>query len=98
MPRTTLDVDAPILKELKKLQKREKKSLGRLATELLAQALKERGRGPKPPPFRWISQPMGLKIDLTDKEALYSILDADLIRRLYPERFPPERNDNDLSE
>lgn len=88
MPRTTLDIDAPILRELKKLQKREKKSLGRLATELLAHALKERTRRTARPRLEWISQPMGMKIDITDKDALYEALDEDLIRKLYPERFP----------
>ena len=34
--RTTLDIDGPILRELKKLQIKEGKSLGRLVSDLLA--------------------------------------------------------------
>ena len=37
--RTTVDIDDPVLKDLKKLQKREGKSLGRLISDLLAQAI-----------------------------------------------------------
>jgi hypothetical protein len=29
------------------------------------------------PPFRWISRLMKALIDLTDKEAVYAVLDAD---------------------
>jgi predicted nucleic acid-binding protein len=39
MPRTTVDIDAPVLRDLKRLQKQEGKSLGRLVSDLLAQAL-----------------------------------------------------------
>ena len=39
MPRTTIDIDAPILRDLKRRQKQEGKSLGRLVSDLLAQAL-----------------------------------------------------------
>ena len=36
--RTTLDIDDPVLRELKELQTREGKSLGRLVSDLLARA------------------------------------------------------------
>ena len=39
--RTTLDIDDPVLRELKRLQTKEGKSLGRLVSDLLARALKE---------------------------------------------------------
>ena len=39
--RTTLDIDDPIVRELKRLREKEGKSLGRLASDLLARALKE---------------------------------------------------------
>jgi hypothetical protein len=32
--RTTLDIDDPVLKEIKRLQRREGKSLGRLVSDL----------------------------------------------------------------
>jgi hypothetical protein len=42
--RTTINIDDPILKGLKRLQNREGKPLGRLVSDLLAQALATRGR------------------------------------------------------
>jgi hypothetical protein len=74
--RTTVDIDAPILKDLKKLQKKEGKSLGRLISDLLAQAIGERKsvKAPAKPP-QWISKAMGARIDLADLEALYSTME-----------------------
>lgn len=76
MARTTLDIDTPLLEELKKIQGKEKKSLGALVSQLLAEALTHRSR-PKPAPreFRWVSRAMGARIDISDKEALYAALD-----------------------
>lgn len=73
--RTTIDIDPPILKELKRLQKAEGKSLGRLASELLAQALADRRKPKDAAEFRWISPPMGGMVDLADKEAIYQTMD-----------------------
>lgn len=74
--RTTVNIDDPILKELKRVQKKKGTSLGRLISDLLAQALREsRARGAKPKPAAWISRRMGARIDLADKEALYAALD-----------------------
>ena len=75
--RTTLDIDDPILKDLKRLQRREGKSLGRLVSDLLAQALAtRRGALPAPPPpFQWIAKPMDARVDLADKHALLDALD-----------------------
>lgn len=75
--RTTLDIDAPVLADLKRLKEREGKSLGRLASDLLAKALAEHRQPRSAARSRWHSQPMGLKIDILDKEALYEILDRD---------------------
>ena len=76
--RTTIDLDAPILRELKRLQKREGSSLGRLVSDLVAQALGARKAShPGQPPFRWISRPMGARVDLGDKDAVRALLDRD---------------------
>lgn len=74
--RTTVDIDDPILKDLKKIQQKESKSLGRLISELLAQALGERkaAKG-STRPSRWISRAMGARIDLADREALYAAME-----------------------
>ncbi len=83
MSRTTLDIASPVLKELKELQKAEGRSLGSLVSQLLAEALAQRrsGRPGSRPTFRWVSRPMKARIDLSDKEAVYAILDADESRR-----------------
>jgi hypothetical protein len=74
--RTTIDIDDPILKEIKRLQRREGKSLGRLVSDLLAQSLAEARRVPKSAPqFRWIAKPMAARIDLGDKHALLDAMD-----------------------
>lgn len=76
--RTTVDLDLPILRELKRLQKVERKSLGRLVSDLLAQALAaRRARGASRPAFQWVSRPMNARIDLADKDALHAALDHD---------------------
>lgn len=76
MPRTTVDIDAPILRDLKRLQKREGTSLGRLVSDLLAQALGARATAPRTTrAFSWISRPMGARVDLADKEAVQAVLD-----------------------
>ena len=76
MPRTTVDIDAPILQDLKRLQRREGKSLGRLISDLLASALRQHDARSSPPAsFRWIARPMRAQIDVADKEALYAALD-----------------------
>jgi hypothetical protein len=74
--RTTVDIEDPVLKELKRLQKKEGKSLGRLISDLLAQAIGERksAKTPASPP-QWISKDMGARVDLADPEALYSAME-----------------------
>jgi hypothetical protein len=74
--RTTIDIDDPILKEIKELQRREGKSLGRLVSDLLAHALVDARTAPKSAPqFHWISKPMGARVDLGDKHALLDAMD-----------------------
>lgn len=76
--RTTLDLEKPVLDGLKRLQKQEKTSLGKLASRLLSEALRHReGQGcSKAAPLPWIAADLGATIDLADKEALYRALDA----------------------
>ena len=73
--RTTLDIDEPILRELKRLRAKEGKSLGRLASDLLARALKEDAALPADPPPTWIAKPMGARVNLSDKDAVYHALE-----------------------
>lgn len=74
--RTTLDIDDPILHDLKRLKAREGKSLGRLVSDLLAQALNARAAvSADTPRSVWIAKPMHARIDLADKEAVHRALD-----------------------
>ena len=74
--RTTVDIDDPILKEVKRLRTAEGKSLGRLISDLLAQALQKRkAAGGTTEAIRWVSKGMGARIDLADKEALFAALE-----------------------
>lgn len=73
MPRTTVDIDASILRELKKRQRREHKPLGQLVSELLAQAIAS-DESPRPP-FTWVTGDLRPRVDLEDKDAIWAILD-----------------------
>ena len=78
MPRTTINLDASVLRDLKRLQKREGKPLGRLISELLAQALQShRSATPTDLRFAWTTRPMRARIDLADKDAIQAALDRD---------------------
>jgi hypothetical protein len=74
--RTTVDIDDRILKDLKKIQRQERQSLGRLISNLLAQALGQRqSANSSIQPTRWISKPMGVRVDLADREAVYQAME-----------------------
>jgi hypothetical protein len=75
--RTTLDIDDPLLRELKKRAAKRRISLGRLVSDLLAEALSHSGR-PEPPPhvFNWISGPVGGRVDYADREALWNAIEG----------------------
>jgi hypothetical protein len=76
--RTTLDIDDPILREIKALNEKEGRSMGAIVSELLAEALaRRRSSRPRPPSFRWTFRRMNALVDLADKEALHAALDAD---------------------
>lgn len=69
MARTTIDLDPSILRELKRRQRREGKTLGRLVSELLADRLGA-DIPPPPEPFAWQTGAMSARVDLDDKEAV----------------------------
>ena len=73
MPRTTIDIDAAVLRELDRRKRREGKTLGRLVSELLASALARSGEESRP--LDWQSKPMNARVDLEDKEAVRRALD-----------------------
>ena len=76
--RTTIDLDATVVKELKRRSQGAGKSMGQLASELLARSLREQeGRPARGPSLKWIAKDLGRPlIDLEDKEALRAVLDG----------------------
>ena len=78
MSRTTLNIDSPILDEVKRIRRQEGGSLGRVVTRLLSEALVHRKDVPGDTPgLEWISKAMKARVDLTDREAVYEILDGE---------------------
>ena len=69
MPRTTIDLDSTVLKELKRRARRQRTTLSSVTSELLAFALYA-DRGSSPPELVWRTSPMGARVDLRDKEAV----------------------------
>ncbi|MGH3872892.1 MAG: hypothetical protein ACRDSR_15535 [Pseudonocardiaceae bacterium] len=74
--RTTLDLDRSVLEQLKQRQRRENKTLGQVASELLARALAETEHEIEPVVLAWTAQPMAARVDLEDAEAVQRVLDA----------------------
>ena len=78
MPRTTVDIEAPLLKEIKRLQREEGLPMGKLICRLLADALASRRRAtPDKKKLRWTTRDMRPLVDLADKEAVYAVFDRD---------------------
>lgn len=75
--RTTIDIATPILDELKRIKREDGGTLGELINGLLAEGLKKRRPEVAATELAWTSQPMGARVDLDDKEAVYALLDDD---------------------
>jgi len=74
MTRTTIDIDPTVLRELKRRGRADGRSIGQVASELLAGAL-HANQAPAGRRIRWITRPMGALVDLEDKEAVRRALD-----------------------
>jgi hypothetical protein len=73
MPRTTVNIDASVLAELKQLSMESGRPLGQLISELVAQALARRGQTDPKARFEWKSQSMGQpSVPLEDKQSVYA--------------------------
>lgn len=75
MARTTVNIDTPILQELKRLRRTEGKSLGHLVSDLLSEAIAARKQKTSAPELAWTTQDMGALVDIRDKVALHAALD-----------------------
>lgn len=72
MPRTTLNIDASVLRDLKRRSRDQRKPVGQVASELLAGALRRESMdAAPPPPFVMPTFNGGPPlVDLDDKEAV----------------------------
>jgi hypothetical protein len=78
MPRTTIDLDPSVLRALRRKSQDQRKSMGQVASELLARSLRE-SETPSPAAegFKWVTRHLGKpRVDLEDKEAVRAILDT----------------------
>jgi len=74
MSRTTLDLDPSVLRSLRQRSRSEGKSMGQVASEVLARAMTEPPA--EEPAFEWDAADLGQPlVDLEDKDALYAVLD-----------------------
>ena len=73
MTRTTLDIDGTLLNQLRARAAKEGKSMGQVASEMLAPALAEGEQRPEARPLRWT--------DLEDKETLWLSLDREQLEK-----------------
>ncbi len=75
--RTTLDLEKPVLDALKELRRKEKRTLGQIASRLLADALAREACDPQSgTDFAWHAAPMGAKVNLADKDAVYRAMES----------------------
>jgi len=75
MPRTTLNLDASVLREVKRRARDQGKSVGDVISEIVGPALAQRNPTGRHHELRWRTARMGpAKIDLEDKEAVRQAL------------------------
>lgn len=77
MVRTTLNLDAAVLAELKRRASKEGRLLGELASCELEKAFKTGQPARRWPPKGWVSQDMGALFPVNDTEALWEFLDRE---------------------
>lgn len=76
--RTTIDIDAVVLEQLRRRQKREGKTLGQLVSELLARELAREEQEQVSFDLAWPVADLAMRVDIEDKHALHAALDADV--------------------
>ena len=80
--RTTVDIADPVLEDVRHLQKRERRTLGEVVSELLAEGLaarRRKNRDEERPQFTWTARDLGARVDLRDKEAIWRLLDEETL-------------------
>ncbi|HUF08405.1 MAG TPA: hypothetical protein VMO47_03725 [Rhodothermales bacterium] len=75
MPRTTINIDATVLAQLKKRSRLEGKSIDEIVSEVLARNLSHADQDPGR--LEWATRKMGARFDLGDGEHLRDVLDEE---------------------
>jgi hypothetical protein len=76
MARTTLDLDPSVIRQLRRRGRQEHKSMGQVASELLARSMARQDSEPPRQPVTWSTGNLGTpRVDLEDKEALRAALE-----------------------
>ena len=73
--RTTIDIEGPILDELKRIKKKTAGTLSEVVNTLLAEGLTRRGSENAAPEIEWFSQPLRGRVDLDNKDAVQALLE-----------------------
>jgi len=71
MPRTTVDIDDAVLLRVRAIARAEGKTVARVISDLLQQALKWKSSQQRP--FTWRSKLMYARVDIESKGALYEV-------------------------
>jgi hypothetical protein len=74
MARTTIDLDQTILEEIRERARSERKPMGQVASDLLAQALASSSLERPRSAFWWPSHRGNPRIDIDDKDAVFAAL------------------------
>lgn len=73
--RTTINIDPTVLRHVRRLARSQGKTLAQVVSELLAIALASYRDVPVGE-LSWKAKPMGARVDLEDKEAVYEALEG----------------------
>lgn len=73
--RTTINIDPTVLRHVRRLARSQGKTLAQVVSELLAIALASHRDVPAGE-LSWKVKPMGARVDLEDKEAVYEALEG----------------------
>ena len=76
MARTTITIDTPIYNKIKDISRQQHKTITRVISDLLGEAIRGHSGSICESSFKWHSKKMNAKIDYLDKDELYRIMDS----------------------
>jgi len=81
--KTTLIIPDPVFRDLKRRAAERNETLSALATEYLRQGLRATRKPKRPFTFPTFKMGWPPRVDISNREALYDLLDAERDQRLY---------------